>query len=332
MKYIIGLIISALVLSAYLGSRIHYAWNWVAQPEGSVRVDFEIPLGSSLKQISAILHQQGMIQDPWAFGWYVRWHDLEKKLQAGQYVLTRDMGLPEIIEALQSGRGQEMKITIPEGFTVQQIDQLLAQKLLLEPGALINCAAHCNLGDTPPSLEGYLFPSTYYVDPQQFSAENFLKRLYQTFQRKIQPYRTQIPSHRTVEQVVTVASMIEREAFGASMEEKQLIADVMWKRLDEGIPLGIDATTRYEKVLRDGVPWTTPLYQEDFLELTPYNTRRQRGLPPTAISNPGEAALKAAILPQGNEFYYYLHDRSGRIHFSKTLEEHNIKKRRYLSG
>jgi hypothetical protein len=93
------------------------------------------------------------------------------------------------------------------------------------------------------------------------------------------------------------------------------VADVLWKRLDERIHLGVDATTRYE--LND---WKRPLYTEDFEKDTPYNTRRNYGLPPTAISNPGLPAIKAAIFPEETPYYYYLHDRKGQIHFAKDLD------------
>jgi UPF0755 protein len=114
------------------------------------------------------------------------------------------------------------------------------------------------------------------------------------------------------------------------LEEKKLIAGIIWKRYDEGIHLGIDATTRYEKVIQQGAKWTDPLYFDDFARETPYNTRKKIGLPPTAIANPGEKALVSAANPMYSENYYYLHDNRGKIHYGKTLQEHNANKYKYL--
>jgi len=104
-----------------------------------------------------------------------------------------------------------------------------------------------------------------------------------------------------------------------------LIAGIIWKRLDEGIPLGIDATTRYE--LND---WTNPISKEALENPTPYNTRRKRGLPPTGISSPGFDALQAAAYPKKSPYYYYLHDRTAQIHFAVTYDEHLENVQTYL--
>ena len=117
--------------------------------------------------------------------------------------------------------------------------------------------------------------------------------------------------------------MIEREANLDA--EMPMIADVLWKRLDEGIHLGVDATTRYE--LNE---WKRPLYTADFQKDSPYNTRKKYGLPPTAISNPGIKAIRAAVYPKKNKYYYYLHDRKGQIHWGKTHDDHVRNKQQYL--
>jgi UPF0755 protein len=119
--------------------------------------------------------------------------------------------------------------------------------------------------------------------------------------------------------------MIERAAYGDSLDEKKQIANVIWKRLDERIHLGIDATTRYELD-----EWKRPLYTADFALVTPYNTRKTQGLPPTAISNPGIDSLRAAIYPITTPYYYYLHAPNGQIHFAKDYAGHNVNKRKYL--
>lgn len=314
-----------LVVALFVTARLMMSWTRPNSDSDS-RVNFEVSLGSSLSAIANQLEEHELVKDGWSFEWYIRWHRLGSKLQAGEYVVTRNLTFSEIAEILQHGKTEEIRITIPEGSTITQIDALLAKKSLIEAGEFVACTNFCDLGFRIGSLEGSLFPSTYYVNVNNFSSKNFIQRLYKTFRNKVAPLSTKIQeSGHTLNEIVIVASMIEREAFGDSFQEKQKIADVIWKRLDEGIHLGIDATTRYE--LNE---WKRPLYTEDFQSDSPYNTRRKLGLPPTAISNPGVDSLRAAADPLPTQYYYYLHDNSGQIHFGRDLEEHNQNKREYL--
>ncbi len=314
-----------LLIFCYFAGRVVMVWD-KPNSDSSSRVTFTVPKGASLNKIIGILDEKELIRDPLVFKWFIRYNGLSTKLQAGDYVVQKDLTFAELAEILQNGKSEEVRITIPEGYTIEQIDALLAKKSLTSPGEFKDCTSTCDLGFQVEALEGYLFPSTYFEPYQSFTVRKFIQRLYRTFQQQITALRMDISaSERTLDEVVKVASMIEREAFGDSYEEKQMIADVIWKRLDEGIHLGIDATTRYEKN-----DWTGPLYAEDFAKDTPYNTRRKLGLPPTAISNPGLDSLKAAVYPKSTEYYYYLHDSSGKVHFGKNLEEHNENKRKYI--
>ena len=317
------LLLAVLLVGLYMGGRLFIAWR-EPNTESTARVNFEIPRGASLKTIAATLYEKELIRDKWAFEMYVRYHRLGRKLQAGEYVVQRNLTFEEMVQILQNGRSSEIKITIPEGFTISQIDERLAKLGLIEQGAFAYCAAHCVFSFSSESLEGYLFPSTYYVAVDGFTSKKFIEQLYATFQQQLKPYRTDIAnSERTLDEIVIVASMVEREAI--TDDEMPQIADVIWKRLDDGMPLGIDATTRYE--LND---WKRALYAEDFEGDSPYNTRRNAGLPPTAISNPGIRAFAAAINPETNDYYYYLHDSSGRVHFARTHDEHVQNKNQYL--
>ncbi len=323
MKKILFLLV---ILSAlFVSARLMLSWSR-PNSDSESRVSIEIPVGASLSTISDMLEDRELVRDGWSFQWFIRWKKLASKLQAGEYIIQRNLTFSEIAEVLQHGKSEEVRITIPEGSTIAQIDALLAKKLLTEPGEFIECTNFCDLGFRVSSLEGYLFPSTYFENPKTFTSKKFIQRLYNTFQQQMKPLMGKIQeSGRTLNETVIVASMIEREAFGDNLEEKQEIADVIWKRLDERIHLGIDATTRYE--LNE---WKRPLYTEDFNSDSPYNTRRKLGLPPTAISNPGLDSLKAAVNPIPTEYYYYLHDNKGQVHFGRTLDEHNANKRMYL--
>ena len=321
-KFILLLVVAS---ALFVSARFMLSWSR-PNSDSSSRVSITITGGSSLGTIASKLEEHELIRDSFAFEWYIRWNKLSSKLQAGEYVIPRNLTFSEIADTLQHGKSEEIRITIPEGSTIAQIDALLAKKSLIEEGEFVACTNFCDLGFRISSLEGSLFPSTYYVNPNTFTSKKFIQRLYNTFRDQLSPLTTKIQeSGRTLNEIVIVASMIEREAFGDSYEEKQKIADIIWKRYDEGIHLGIDATTRYE--LNE---WKRPLYTEDFQSDSPYNTRRKLGLPPTAISNPGLDSLRATIDPLETEYYYYLHDRSGQIRFGRTLDDHNANKREYL--
>lgn len=315
-----------LIIVIYLGARLSLAWTR-PNSDRDTRVQITIVKGTSLKNIANKLEEKNLIRDSWAFQMYSRYKKLATKYQAGEYIIPSNLTFAEIAnDYLLHGKSREIKVTLPEGSTIKQIDQILAKKSLIEAGEFERCTNFCDLGFRIDSLEGYLFPSTYYENRDFFTSKKFIQRLYNTFQQQLKPLQNKIAeSGRTLNEIVIVASMIEREAFGDSAAEKALIADVIWKRIDEGIHLGIDATTRYE--LNE---WKRPLYTEDFAKKSPYNTRLNYGLPPTAISNPGIESIKAAVSPTPNEYYYYLHDLNGKIHFGKTLEEHNRNKYNYL--
>lgn len=315
MKKILLLIV--LFISLYFTARILLVWD-KSNSDDTTRVPFTIERGVGLKTISKNLKERHLIRDDLAFRFYVKWNDLSTKLQAGDYILQRNLTFEDIVEILQTGKSEELKVTIPEGSTIDQIDAILAKKSLIEPGDFKDCTATCTLSFRISNLEGYLFPSTYFVNPNTFSSKTFIERLYKNFNIRIEGFREDVAkSTRTLDEIVRVASMVEREAFGTNMDEKKKIAGIMWKRLDEKIALGIDATTRYE--LNE---WKRPLYTDDFESTSAYNTRKNRGLPPTAISNFSTDAFEAAVYSEETPYYYYLHDCSGRIHFGATNDEH----------
>ncbi len=318
------LLLVCLFIGLYFSARILLVWD-KPNSDMETRVSVSIPRGTSLQGISEVLYDYELIRDPWVFRLFVKKQGLANKLQAGDYVIQKNLTFAEITEILQSAKSEEIRVTIPEGSTIKQIDEILTKKSLIEKGEFTKCTSFCNLGFSISNLEGFLFPSTYFVDPKNFSEKKFIQRLYREFEKQIEPFQKDIlESGRTLNEIIIIASMVEREA--NSDAEMAKVSDVIWKRLDARMHLGIDATTRYE--LND---WKRGLLTEDFQSDSPYNTRRKIGLPPTAISNPGLPAIKAAIFPEKTEYWYYLHDRKGQVHFSKDLEEHNRYKAQYLN-
>lgn len=301
----------------------------------------KIDQGNSIESIARLLKERQIIRSPFAFKWYARWKGVSTTLQAGAFALSPSQSVSEIIEMLRSGKTEEFNITIPEGYTVADIDRLLASKGLGLPGDVIDCAFRCDFKtvDFLPAkagatreegigsrLEGYVFPETYAVSPLDYTAKLFLERMLGTFRRKIvHGYAPEIAaSGKSLHEIVTMASLVEEES--RHDEERAFIAGILWKRLQNNVVLGVDATTRYVLGKR-----TESLTKADVETDSPYNTRRRQGLPPSPIANPGESSIVAALHPKDSPYWYYLHDPKGIIHFAVTNDEHNVNRAKYLS-
>lgn len=302
-----------------------------------VRKKIVVPSGSSVQQIADLLTEQGIIKSPFAFTIYVRLSGKTSSLQAGSFILQPAMSTPEIVEALQSGKTDEISITIPEGFTLSQIDTLMAKNAFIEPGEIVKCAQTCDfssfeflpnpadLAQRGGKIEGYLYPDTYYVAVEDFHPKFFLERLMTTFRHRIvEEYADEIAaSGRSLHELVTMASLVEEET--VTDEERPIVAGIMWKRYDADLGLGIDATVRY--ILNKP---TDEITVADLNTNSPYNTRKFKGLPPGPISTVSEKSFVATLRPEDSKYWYYLHAPDGQIHYAVSNEEHNINRYKYL--
>ena len=306
---------------------------WLTTPLDSNNeqtIIFEIEKGQSGKNITEQLKNNGLIDSYWKFYGYLKDNELGQDLQAGRFVLNTNMSPLKIINTLISGSGQ-VAVTIPEGFTLEQIDDRLTAAGLTPDDQFKNCAETCPLADSwdflknTSSTEGYLFPDTFFVDPASFSSEGFLHRLLDNFETKFLTPENQAAianSGRTLNDIVIMASIVEREAF--LDEDYPVIAGILWKRFDNGWALDADATLLY--VLDSPSDLVANLSLD-----SPYNSRKYRGLPPSAISNPGITALNAALYPESSPYWFYLNDQeTGKAHFGATNDEHNVNKAKWL--
>lgn len=301
------------------------------------RVSVRIEPGTSTRGIAQALSDEGVLRSPFAFRLYTRLHGADGSLQAGTFILNAGMTPAEIVEALRSGKAEEAALTIPEGFTVTDIDALLVRKGLTATGAFLRCVRECDLAEFGflPSgeglaerggrAEGYLFPDTYFVTTEQFSVEEFLRRLLTVFRTKvIHELGGEVGSSaRTMHEIITMASLIEEEAITDA--ERPVISGILWKRFDDQRGLGVDATVRY--ILEKPIAVITA---GDLNVDSAYNTRKFRGLPPGPIASPGIKSIEAALRPAASSYWYYLHDKQGKIHYAETNEEHNLNRIRYL--
>jgi UPF0755 protein len=294
-------------------------------------VIFDIPKGSTTDTISRILKTNGLIKNASVFRWWVYARGDYGKLQAGTYEMKQGMTVDEILEMLTKGNTKDntVRFTIPEGFTLEQIADLLAAKGLVDKQTFIHVADTDSfdvpfLQSVPKTpgvkhpLEGYLFPDTYEVY-KGTSAHDMIQLMLKEFDERLTPEMREKIQKRgmTIPQAVTVASLVEREARVSS--ERPVIAGVIYNRLHKQPPmmLQIDATVQYVVGHKD------ELTLKDLQVDSPYNTYEHYGLPPGPIASPGIDSLKAAIEPQQNDFLFYVtkNDGSGEHYFAKTYAE-----------
>jgi UPF0755 protein len=283
---------------------------------------FTIPKGQSVTMIANRLYEAKFIKHPLVFRLVAKQAGLESKIQAGSFSLSPAMTPKEIAEALTKGT-TDVWVTIPEGMRREEIAESLANQELTE----FDQEVFLELSE---DSEGYIFPDTYLV-PRMITAETMFSLLSNTFDRKVeQGLEEEIAaSEYSLEQAIILASILEREAQG--YQDMRHVAGVLWKRIEIGMPLQADATLQYAKGYNATQKswWVPPLAEDKQIE-SPFNTYLNPGLPPKPISNPGLDAIKAALDPLETDDLFYIHDRTGQIHFAETLDEHNANVNRYL--
>ena len=254
---------------------------------------------------------------------------LTHSLQEGEYLLSPAMGLVEIVTAISRGDVVLYPVTIPEGFTAEEVAQTLASRGLGDRGQLLELvrggASLLNYEflrrARVDSLEGYLFPDTYHF-PRHLPEREIIQQFLDRFAEVVVPRWQAQGAGRSLHEIVTMASMVEREA--RVPEERALIAGVLSNRLRRGMRLEVDATVLYALGQHKSV-----VTFEDLKVDSPYNTYRHAGLPPGPIANPGLASIEAALSPTPTDYLYYVAKPDGSHAFSRTFEEHLAAVRRY---
>jgi len=287
-----------------------------------------IPAGSTFSQIAADLADKGVIGNAFAFRLLAKLTHAETDVHAGEFRFDPHLTERQVLQQLQSGGAQiAVWVTIPEGFTAREIAARLADAHVSDAASLEHAFMSERLtvgGARTKTLEGFLFPSTYLV-PTDASADVVAKQMTDQFVLEL-PRNAAAKAKAlrlTVPQVVTVASLVEREAKVDS--ERPLMAGVYYNRLRLGMPLQVDAAIEY------ALPeHKTELSFHDLAIDSPYNTYKYAGLPPTPIANPGKASLDAAFNPQKSDYLYYVYMGNGHSAFAKTLAEHNANVAKYL--
>lgn len=322
-----------LVLLGFMGFQLMVQQYAAVDPGDKTYVDIIIPEGSSAADISEILYQNNLIHNEKAFLAYLRHKGCDGSLQVGHYRLSRSQSTEEIVSDLMKGRVVNISFTIPEGYTVDQIGELLENREICSKeqwqAAISKPYDYDFLEQSAAAggarLEGFLFPDTYSVTDDS-TAEQVVAMMLNRFQEVWQAnFASQARQEgKNVYDTVIIASMIEREAMVAS--ERPVIAGVIYNRLKQGMLLQIDATVLY--CLNED----KEVVQYADLEVdSPYNTYIYPGLPPGPIACPGKASLEAALNPQKHSYYYYVARGDGSHEFSRTYNEHLAAKRKYIN-
>jgi UPF0755 protein len=296
-----------------------------ALPAGEA--DVVVPAGSTAAEVARRLAAQQVIGSPLVFSLLARMGGVEAEIKAGEYRFPPHQTTAEVLGRLVGGQQVAVWVTIPEGFTAKEIAAQLQERGVGDGGAYARYFLHDSIvvaGARTASLEGFLFPDTYLLELGA-SPQAVARVLTDQFRREL-PADAAARAKRlglTVPQVVTVASLVEREA--KSDDERALMAGVYYNRLSRGMPLEVDATIEYTFAHHKDV-----ITLDDLARDSPYNTYEHTGLPPTPIASPGLPSLLAAFHPAASDYLYYVYKGNGHHAFSRTLAEHNANVARYL--
>jgi UPF0755 protein len=319
-----GLCFSMLLLAFLL---LGYGYFLISpiKKEGAYQ-SFTIREGLTLRQIAYELESQGLIRSKNLFLIWARLKGYGKNIKAGEYRLSTGMNPLMILNRITEGRIITHPVTIPEGFRISQIGDLLDREGVVDKQAFYALASDPETAKKyqipAPNLEGYLYPDTYYFG-KNTSAADVIQVMVTRFWEVIGPLRGRIESSGlTLSEVVTLASIVEKETGRA--EERPVIASVFLNRLNRNMRLETDPTVIYGLENFDG-----NLKKKHLKEKSPYNTYVIRGLPPGPIANSGLEAIRAVLYPAETEFLYFVSKNDGTHHFSKTLTEHNRAVQKY---
>ncbi len=286
-----------------------------------------IKSGSSFSDISSTLLKNNVISSRIMFKYPAQFKGIDKKLTPGRYDFSGKNSCRSVLARLEKGDFLRIKVTIPEGNMIWETASLLSKKMELDSAVIRNLADDKNFVQSlsVPSLEGYLFPETYYF-PWGINEKTVVKELVAMFKSQTKDiWIENLPNNLSRDEIVIMASIIESETGVGG--ERRLVSSVYHNRLRINMKLDADPTVIYGL---GGL--TRPLWRKDLRKDTPYNTYINKGLTPTPINSPGLAAIKAAIDPEQTEYFYFVADNKGTHFFSKTNAEHNRAIRRIRSN
>lgn len=316
------IIIAAVVVAGAVGFGV------VLSDSNGINLDSEVRItvdnGDGASTVAKKLKENGVIKYPMVFKLISRMDGYDGEFKPGAVTLTNGMSYSDILDELIAVDRDTVKVVIPEGYEISQIEQALKDaglkgaetfRAALDP-SLYSYRFLQGLPDRTNKLEGYLFPSTYLI-PIDADGKQIVDLMLKTFDQKFpeEYYQRAQEMGKSVDQIITMASIIERET--NSDTERAKVAGVFYNRLNKGMKLQSCATVQYILGTRKPV-----LSIADTEIDSPYNTYKNAGLPVGPIANPGEDCIKAALYPEETDAFYFCMSKSGEHIFSKTYEEH----------
>jgi UPF0755 protein len=295
---------------------------------------FVIESGSNLRQIANNLEEKEIINSADIFYYYGILKKADRNIIAGYYKSPEEADLSDILELITNKQpNAEMHFTIQEGLTIEEIDQKLADESLISPGQFIQAVQNFsnwdkysfldqeNMSKLALPLEGYIYPDTYFLSPFDFKPEELIEKSLDNFANKIKDTGLQYKNYSSRE-ILIMASIVEKEVFGYTNRQK--VAGIFWKRLENNWTLGADITTVYETKSR-------VITQQHLNSDSPYNTRKNLGLPPGPVTNPSLESIKAVMNPIETNYWFYLTTLdTGEVIYAVTNEEHNLNRFKFL--
>lgn len=319
-------------------------WNFANQPlcphsvskKECAEIPFSIRKGEGINKISSLLEERGLVRSSLVFKVQVWRLGLVKKIQAGDFSISPGE-TPTAIAWLLTKGNYDRRVILIEGLRAEEIGERLQNfGLEIDLGQWMSLIAK-------QELEGKLFPDTYMIK-KEAKQDEIARLLFKNFEKKFTPQLVNEALTKGIDQesVLILASLLEREV--AHEQDRPIVAGILLKRLAKDWPLQVDAAVQYAVGSRDcytpgktSAPkagcnwWPKKLTNGDLKIKSPYNTYLNQGLPPGPICNPGLSTIKAVIDPQESDYWFYLSDSGGTVHFARTIEEQSENIRKYLT-
>lgn len=323
-----SIIIVILILGGFL-----YVNTSLCTTKNTSTIKIQIPKNSSTEEVTNILYNNSIIKNKDYFMFMKKTFYKNKIIQSGDFSIPGRVSFSVLTDILSRNykSSNVVKITIPEGYTSEQIGAILEKNKLVSESDFLHAVQNWksndywflnNIPQGTHRLDGFLFPDTYYFDKRAANSDEIINTMLEQFNDEVSPYKDYITSKNyNVRNLVTVASLVEKEA--RKDVDRPKIASVIYNRLNKNMPLQIDASILYVIGHKD------KLYNKDLTVKSPYNTYINKGLTPSPICNPGKKSIDAAIYPQKTSYLYYvLNEQTNEHVFSSTYAEHmkNVKK------
>jgi len=311
---------------------LRFLWSRPYSAAPGVEKFVVIPHGMSSYETAHVLEAEGIVRHWALFLGYLKLAKPRSPLQAGEYRFAEPLSTIQVADKLIRGLIYYHEFTVPEGYSLFEIGALLEQKGFARAADLLAAAGRADLvadlSQSARNLEGFLFPDTYRL-ARGTTADEIARIMVRRFREVYAAYQPLLSqSALNLHQVVTLASLIEKET--SVDAERELISAVFQNRLKKGMLLQCDPTVIYAAQLKGNYRGT--IFQSDLESNSPYNTYRHPGLPPGPIANPGKRSLEAALRPAQSDYLYFVADNRGGHVFSRTLAEHQRAVAAYRKG